>query len=223
MKCDNKESYRSELFEPESPYVVVCEGFQDVGLVCALLKHLNIVNCDVTYPKRSEGGNGKEAIHKAISLLSGRPEVEGVLVIADSDGNQAKAFAEVRVGLAKFPIPPKAFSVVKQRSLRTGVFLLPGEGRTGALEHLLLEVVRGDRPDLIAHVETYRNNTLGTEQWSENKNAKMKMQCIVAATCKRNPYCSLSWIWDEKYDAVPVRPDSPALQELSDFLVAFSS
>lgn len=221
MKCDKKESYRKDSFEPESPYVIVCEGFQDVGLICELLKHLSIVNCDVTYPKRSEGGNGKEAIGIALSLLAGRPEVEGVLVVADSDSNQAQAFADVCSVLGRFPAPPKAFSVLKHKAMRTGVFLLPGEGRTGALEHLLLEVVRGERPDIITQVETYRTDTEGARPWPDNKNAKMKMQCIIAATCKRNPYCSLAWVWE--HDTIPLRIDSPVLKELSDFLVDFAS
>jgi hypothetical protein len=221
LKCDKKESYRVELFEPESPYVIVCEGFQDVGLMCALLTHLRINNCDVTYPKRSEGGNGKEAIRASISLLAGRPEVQGILVIADSDENQAQAFADVCTGLKRFPVPPRAFTTVKRSAGRTGVFLLPGEGKTGALEHLLLEVVRDTQPEIITHVETYRNSTAGTKQWSDNKNAKMKMQCIVAATCRKNPYCSLAWVWE--HDSIPLRIDSPVLKELSDLLVDFVS
>lgn len=221
MKCDRKEQSSVDKFEPESPYVVVCEGFQDLGLICTLLKHLNINNCDVTYPKKIEGGNGKDAICKMVTLLGGRPLVEGVLIVADADSNPAGAFKTLCQGMDRFPVPKAPFVVEKSRSMRSGVYLLPGSGKTGALEHLILEVIKSERPDLIACVETYRQCTAGKTAWSDNDDAKMKMQCIVAATCEKNPYCSLSWIWDSKYKQIPVDIASPVLKELSDFLVAF--
>jgi len=98
---------------------------------------------------------------------------------------------------------------------------MPGNGKNGALEHLILEIVKTERPDLITCVEDYRKCTMGAKAWDDNSDAKMKMQCIVAATCEKNPYCSLSWIWG--YETIPVRIDSPVLKELSDFLTAFAS
>jgi hypothetical protein len=221
LKCDSKEQAVIANFEPESPYVVVCEGFQDLGLICSLLKHLRIYNCDVTYPKKVDGGNGKEAICKVINLLAGRPTVRGILVVADADGRPADSFTTICRGLAPFPVPKKPFVVEKSKDRRSGVFLIPGDGKTGALEHLLLEIVRAENPDLVTCVESYRTCTAGAKAWSDNDDAKMKMQCIVAATCEKNPYCSLAWIWG--YATVPVKIDSPILKELSEFLTAFSS
>jgi len=225
LKCDRKEETGIGLFEPESPYVIVCEGYQDLGLICALLTHLGIKNCDVTYPKKIEGGNGKDAICKSVTLLAGAPIVKGVLVVTDADDDAPGAFAKICVGMStsKFPIPKTPFSVEKTKSMRSGVFLMPGSGKNGALEHLILEIVKTERPDLITCVESYRRCTAGAEAWSDNKDAKMKMQCIVAATCEKNPYCSLSWVWDSKYATIPVKIDSPVLKELSDFLIAFAS
>jgi hypothetical protein len=185
------------------------------------LNHLGIESCDVTYPKKIEGGNGKEAIGSMVRLLAGKPIVEGILIVADADQDAGDSFAKLSATMNKFPVPKAPFTVEKTRSMRSGIFLLPGRGKTGALEHLLLEVVNGERPEIITHVETYRSNTAGTEEWSDNKIAKMKMQCIVAATCRKNPYCSLAWIWEHK--SIPIKIDSPALKELSDFLIAFSS
>jgi hypothetical protein len=221
LKCDSKEQAAISNFEPESPYVIVCEGFQDLGLICALLKHLHIENCDVTYPKKIDGGNGKGAICKVLSLLAGRPTVKGVLVVADADINPANSFQEICKGITPFPVPKTPFTVQKSKERRSGVFLIPGPGKNGALEHLLLEIVKTERPELVTCVENYRTCTVGSKVWGDNDEAKMKMQCIVAATCEKNPYCSLSWIW--KYDTVPVKIDSPVLKELSDFLVEFSS
>ena len=223
MKCDKKEEQKAPKFEPESPYVIVCEGFQDLGLICALLEKLGITNCDVTYPKKIDGGNGKDAIRQVVTLLAGRPLVEGVLLIADADGNAADSFKVLCAGMSRFPVPKAAFIVEKTKSLRSGIFLLPGHGKTGNLEHLLLDVVRNENPGIITHVEAFRAATAETPPWSANKDAKMKMQCVVAATCKKNPYCSLSWIWSDDYKSIPVKIDSPVLEELSDFLKAFAA
>jgi len=224
LKCDKKEESTMSPFEPESPYVIVCEGFQDVGLVCHLLKHLKIHNCDVTYPKKSDGGNGKDQIGAVIKLLAGsKKPATGILVIADADEDPKKSFAAVCAVLDKYPVPSSAFTTAQKGSLRSGVFLLPGAGKKGALEHLLLDVVRNENPGIIACVEEFRRCTVGPTPWSDNDDAKMKMQCVVAATCEKNPTCSLAWVWDPKYKTIPIRIDSPILKELSDFLIAFSS
>lgn len=84
MKCDDKETLGGKPFEPESPFVVVCEGFHEMALVCALLRHLDISNCDVTYPKKQDGANGKTGIKNLMALLAGRSSsLNGVFVVAD--------------------------------------------------------------------------------------------------------------------------------------------
>jgi hypothetical protein len=193
-----------------------------MGLICALLKHLKINNCDVTYPKKSDGGNGKDAIGKVLKLLTeGAYNVSGILVVADADDNADNAFKEVSTHFTgKFRAPKKPFSVEKG-VFRTGIFLLPGVGKVGALEHLVLDVVQNERPDILACVDTLRSCTTGATPWDHKKDAKMKMQCVIASTCEKNPYCSLAWAWD--YKSIPVSISSPALKELSDFLLDFSS
>ena len=70
MKCDEKEKTRDEPFKPESPFVIVCEGFHEAGFVCALLRHLGIDNCDVTFPKQKrDGAEGESGILEWTPIL----------------------------------------------------------------------------------------------------------------------------------------------------------
>ncbi len=222
MKCDEKEAKREKPFEPESPYVIVCEGFQDSGLICALLRHLKITNCDVTFPKkRRDGANGKDAIFAILKLLSGfKPE--GLAVIRDADENSDDSFKETAAG---FPTPygaPRTAFTVEKAKHRTGIFLLPGRGKIGTLENLLLDAVAAKTPPVIDCINQLEHCANWRAGWGNNKNAKMKMHCAVASFCKDDPGCSLGFIWSKGADN-PMDISSPIFKELADFLREFSA
>ena len=226
MKCDEKEAVAAKLFEPESPNVIVCEGFHDAGLVEALLRHLAIDNCDVTYPKKTDGGNGESGIKTYIELLAGRYRtINGLMIVTDADENPAAKFKGISEAFCKlFVAPPKPFTIHRAKERKTGVFLTPGEGKTGELEHLLLEVISADHPDTMRCIEAFRqcpdtaNSMAG---WPENKHAKMKMACYIASHCKNDPCCSLGFIWSSKNRALNI--GSSVFAELSALLKEFSS
>jgi hypothetical protein len=226
LKCDEKESKREKAFEPKSPYVIVCEGFQDSGLICALLKQLQITNCDVTYPKkRRDGANGKDAIFSVLYAVSQQKvageNLRGLAVIRDADDNPKDSFEEAA---AKFPAPyaaPEESFKVERAKYRTGIFLIPGKGKTGTLEHLLLDAVAAKNPPVLECVNKLETCANWRVDWSSNKTAKMKMHSVVASFCKDDPGCSLGFIWSKKADN-PMDIASPVFKELADFLRAFS-
>jgi hypothetical protein len=223
LKCAEKEIPGAPPFEPESPYVIVCEGWQDASFVCALLKDLGITNCDVTYPRKSDGGNGKDAIAKVLTLLAGRASaIEGIAVIGDADVNLANSFAEVCNGFPQpFVAPTQCFTVADGKKHRTGVFLIPGDNKTGTLEHLFIEAITLANPTALNCVETYRNCTATTTNWTDNKIGKMRLAAYVAAHCEDDPCCSPAYMWTSKKQVFQI--SSPAFQELRDFLVTFTT
>jgi hypothetical protein len=223
LKCDSKESGGSALFEPESPYIIVCEGFHDMALVCALLGHLNITNCDVTYPKKVDGGNGKEAINAVVKLLAGRADdISGILVVADADESPTASFEKLSTAFVE-PLrpPPTSFSIHQTRQHRTGIFLSPGAGKTGELEHLLLEAVKAEDADALKCIEDFENCCGTTKDWAENKRAKMRLACYIASHCQNDPCCSPAFIWTRKNKVIDI--GSPAFQELANCLIDFTS
>jgi hypothetical protein len=200
----------------------VCEGWQDASFICGLLKQLDITNCDVTYPTKIEGGNGKEAINKVVGLLAGRAaSLSGVAVIGDADPDPAESFKELCKGFsAPFKAPPQCFAVHQGRRHRTAVFLIPGNGKTGALEHLFLEAITLAKPTALDCVNAYRDCAQTTTDWSENKIGKMRLAAYVAAHCKNDPCCSPAFLWTSKNQVFDIA--SPAFQEVRDFLIAFT-
>jgi hypothetical protein len=227
LKCDEKEFKRDKAFEPESPYVIVCEGFQDSGLICALLRQLNITNCDVTYPKkRRDGANGKDAIFKVLEVVSqqkvGGESLRGIAVVRDADEDPEASFKETAAGFPAPYVAPKEGFTIEQAKYRTGIFLIPGKGKRGTLEHLLLDAVAAKNPPVVECVNKLETCASWRIDWSSNKNAKMKMHSVVASFCKDDPGCSLGFIWSKKADN-PMDIASPVFKELEDFLRAFSA
>jgi hypothetical protein len=223
LKCAKKESAGVDPFEPESPNVIVCEGWQDASLISGLLEHLRITNCDVTYPTKAEGANGRSGIENTVYLLSGRAgSVSGVLVVGDADDNPAASFKElVKAFCDPFKPPDEPFTVHIGRKKTTGIYLLPGKGKTGALEHLFLEAIALINPTGMHCIEELQTCANTTTDWSSNKLAKMKLACYVATHCKNDPCCSPAYLWSSKNRVFDLA--NMAFKELGDFLLEFSA
>jgi hypothetical protein len=223
LKCAEKEVAGGPPFDPESPFVIVCEGWQDASLVCGLLASLGITNCDVTYPTKTDGGNGKDAINKVVSLLVGRAsDLNGIAVIADADPKPEDSFRTVCSSFAKpFEPPPKCFDIHQGRKHRTAVYLIPGRGKTGALEHLFLDAITGANPNALHCIDAYRDCTQSTADWSENKIGKMRLAAYVAAYCKNDPCCSPAFLWSSKNRILDLA--NPMFDELKGFLTEFTT
>ena len=164
---------------------------------------------------------GKDGIAEMVKLLCAR-DLNGIFIVRDADEKPEVAFKEATGAFCNQFNPPKnAFTIEKGRR-NAGVFLLPGAGKTGTLEHLLLEAVNASHPEVIGCVDAFHKCSKRTTDWSSNKKAKMKMHCVVAAYCKDDPGCSLGFIWHKGEDN-PLDISSPAFKELSDFLSAIST
>jgi hypothetical protein len=224
LKCDEKEKSRPAPFKPESPLVIICEGFQDSGFIAALLKHLNITNCDVTFPKKKRNkSNGLDGMPSMAELLVPEPTVKGIAFIRDADDNAEKAFKDACEGFpSPYKAPKKSFVPEKNESRTTAVFLIPGKGKTGTIEHLLLEAVFAVHKDLQKCVLGFEACRKNTATWDENKKAKMKMLSVIASFCEDDPGCSLGFIWSKGADN-PIDIASPVFTELATFLKEFSA
>ena len=224
MKCDEGEGSVKPSFLRVSPFIVVCEGFHDVSFVCNLLRHLGITNCDVTFPKKTDGGNGKDRIVNVLrGLASRKTGLEGVMVLWDADINPATSFSDAQAAFTfpntPFTPPPNPF-MIHNGTIKTAVFLTPGTGRTGTLEHLMLDAARNHNPVLAACVEDLCQCTgLDQRNMSDNDKAKARLAAMIATSCDE-PICSLAWIWNKVGNPIPI--NSPVFQELSDFLRLFT-
>jgi hypothetical protein len=223
LKCDEKPKTRDK-FEPVSPLVIVCEGYRDARFICVLLNRLGITNCDVTFPQqaRVEAADGDSGIPIMVGLLCERETVEGIAVVRDADLDAKDSFRKVCEGYVKpFTAPKEAFSV-ERKTKASGVFLVPGKGQTGTLEDLFIKAVSADHPELIDCVKKFEACNGRSGGWSDNKKAKLRMQCAIAGFCQDDPACSLAYIWSKDEDN-PINIAHQAFKELASFLREFST
>lgn len=211
------------------PFLVVCEGYSDAKFITKLIEHAGIINCNVGCPSRAGGhGEGKDAIPPYLeavraSIDLGKAKLQGILVVADANGDKENIFMAMAeaLGRAGFHRPSKSF-LIEGTPVRSAVFLIPGEGRNGTLEHALWEAAVQKNSSIEECVESFMK-CMGDVlvSCSDNQRAKMKMSALVAASCKTNPWASSAMIWGDNGNPVPI--DSSCFSHISDFLVKFTS
>src|ERR1035438_799649 len=141
------------------PYVIVCEGFGDAVFIDSLLRHHAINNCSIGCPNRDtcKGLPGKTELQQYLGALefiykAQKPlPLRGVLVVVDADKKPSSQFSDAKEALefAEFsPVPEKAFEIYEANGFRVAVFIMPGEGRTGTLEHVFLTAALDGKPEL---------------------------------------------------------------------------
>jgi hypothetical protein len=201
----------------------------DARLIDKLLQFKGITNCSVGCPstRSSKGKTGKDAFadyFAAIQTARSRVEsthLEGLLVIADADTDADEAFEAIRtaLGLAAFPVPEDPFSI-EGSDFRVAVYLLPGEGKTGTLEHLLLDAAFAKTPSLQKCLADFSTCTGALSSSRPNNLAKMRMSALAAAFCEDNPWCSPNTMWGDKKNPVPI--DSACFDHIGAFLTRFA-
>ncbi|PYV63046.1 MAG: hypothetical protein DMG97_38750 [Acidobacteria bacterium] len=211
------------------PFILVCEGYGDAKFFNKFLEFLKIDNCSVGCPSRDvckeyEGDTDLEKYLHGIRFITrkqGAAPFRGLLVIVDADEKPQEQFVYAVEALknAGFPVPQKEFILSEQDGLRIGVFLMPGEGRSGTLEHLLLEATLIKTPAFVDCLEQFSTCTGIIPSGTENQQAKMKMSALVGATCKNNPWASPAHVWSDPGNPVPI--ESKAFDHISKFLRIF--
>ena len=144
------------------PRVLVVEGTHEQAVMGALLDQHDMQGLD---PIDVQPIGGKTQLRTNLRNLARDPALlkrhnDGadiaVGVVRDADENAASALQSVRSALesAGFPAPTSVCEALKGdlhsedglviEGVTVAIFIMPGEGRTGALEDLLIEAVQGE-------------------------------------------------------------------------------
>lgn len=86
----------------------------------------------------------------------------GLIMDADLDYSASLRRCEDVLRRNGLPTPSSSEKVASDKRWKTGIYLMPGQGRTGALENLVLDTLGSARVDLakdyLLQVEKYRNS-----------------------------------------------------------------
>jgi len=213
----------TNLREIKEPVVIVCEGPSDCNFVKALVERDLLAGIQAICPAEQNEAGGFFAIPKlllGISASSGWPAVTGLALIVDANGNPEKRFSEAANMLASVNVSVTRPFQVEGGHPAGGIFLMPGPGRTGCLEDLLLGAIEKENPELIACVNSFADCVQSPLGWSANKQAKMRIHSLMAACCEEEPAAALSRVWVRKGNPIPI--NSSSFSDLLNFLRQFS-
>jgi hypothetical protein len=146
-------------------------------------------------------------------------ELRGLSVVVDADTDPARRFRQVQQWLDAVGCSVTAPFLPADANPAAGVFLLPGPGRSGTLEHLLLEAVFAADPRLELCVDEFAKCLVHPCSWPENRRAKMRMHALIAGCCEKHPAAALTYVWSERGNPIPI--NSPSFAELVEFFRQF--
>jgi len=187
--------------------LIAVEGKDEIKFFEALLKYLDVADCDL----REVGG--KDKFNKKLPELkkaSGFDDIEKFVVIRDADNSANGAFDSIKKILKGegFKVPGKKNSFAAGNPI-VGIYILPGIAEEGFLEDLCLKLV-GNHPAMKC-VEDFEKCAKKLPR-PPNNISKAKAQVYLAAMPElawQVGLGALKGYWNF---------DSPYLKNLKDFL-----
>lgn len=219
---------RQNQGELTQPTLVLCEGKRDASFVLHLTEQRGIRGIQTGFPDPSgqvrvtSDAYGKGGFREYLIDLrarSGFKNLRHIIILRDKDYDRSAAFNDVAQQITdagKHAVPGQ----VDQESKGTpGVIvdLIPDGSTEGNLDVLLLSAIEATHP--LNHYFGPYFDCCGLEAIPTGEAAKIKLTTIVAASCRKNPSASLSFVWSQSGNPIPL--ESPRFDELADFLRRF--
>ena len=190
-------------------WLILCEGSGDKAFLHELIRKRGLPEFQVQYPSwgtEVTGGWTKYGkFLKDQKVNEGfRQNVKAIIITADNDDDPRQRFQELchQVELGGYRVPNQPLELVREVGQPDIVVVtLPMDGNPGCLEDSLLRAAYSKWP-LENAINNYISQT-PANQWSNNKQAKARMQCLIATTCKQNPNTPLGFLWGQRHNPTP--------------------
>lgn len=185
--------------------LILCEGSSDKTFFCELIRERGLPDFQVQFPHgANETTGGVNKFHRFLEGTALNEEflnkVRGVLVVADNDDNPGGQFYQVTTQImdAGYGVPRRELLFVRSHPPLPpiAVMMLPLNQQLGNLETVVKQAALNKWPDLAAPLEAYIDEAPASG-WAQGKQDKMRVQCILAATCEANPYVTISTLYRE--------------------------
>jgi len=212
-------------------WVLYCEGSSDKAFFLALIKKHNLPDFQVRFPLGADEETGGwtqfgRSLHKA-KPVTGFEHVRAILIVTDNDDCPKERFEaiqeQLRIDAPGFGVPTRPLEAARSTCTLPAivVMMLPLDGSNGNLETSCLISAYDQWPEMRAPIDSYTANT-PAGQWDDLKQAKMRIQCIIAARCRQNPYTTLSRLWD-KPEEYHIPLDHPSFNGIVSVLADFAT
>jgi hypothetical protein len=215
-----------EEWKPTSPNQLVTESYHDGAFIKAVARAHGAPTFDYTAPLGEDGRPiGKSGFKRhLLGMLYwvNRGDVRNVVVVGDNDTDHDAALVDVRRAIREakgYPTPDaEPCEVATNGTLRVGVIMVPGTGRNGCLETLLLTAPI--QCQTLACVDSWAT-CCAFPAVPANNCDKFRLRSVLLASIVTDPNISLSLIWSKAGN--PIDPASRSFSWIADFLkVAFA-
>ncbi len=210
--------------ELNQPTLVVCEGKRDASFILHLAESRGIDGIQIGFPdlytSNTYGKDGLREFLRNLRVRVGFKDLRHLVILRDRNGSAEVAFKEVirQIADAGQYSVPTALEHEASGIPPITVRLIPDSDTEGNLDVLLLGAIEADyAPNRC--FDGYRQ-CCGIGSLAVGKLAKIRLTTIVAASCHKNPSCSLAFVWNEGGN--PISLNSKTFDSISDFLRQFS-
>ena len=223
---DNGESRNPEL---KHPRLILCEGQGDQSFFRHLILERLLPSFDVYYPSLPHTfSGGRQAFGQmlqALSAVRGFNELKGILVVSDNDENPSRSFQEVaqQISAAEgFARPASPLTIARTNHIPPLVVLMiPWTAQPGTLETLCLISASAERPALRDCLNTYADCTDAID-WPISKRDKMRLRCMLSASCPTDPNTSLVHTWSAGRERL-IPLEHECFNQIANFLAGFDT
>lgn len=198
---------------------VLSEGEEDAAFTRAIISGRNLAtNFDVS-PNvdigQTGGNSGFGSSIFAAEPMGGFTDVTDVLILADNDDDPTESFADICRQIEDLRAQGKLSrtwgAATQVASKAAGnpsitIWMWPAPGEKGCLETLLWRYLTRKCPKEVACVEAALKCS-GADQWPISKADKARVRCFLSIVCKRSPAISLSLLWRNFGNMIPVTED----------------
>ncbi|MDR3571263.1 MAG: hypothetical protein P4L81_03625 [Candidatus Pacebacteria bacterium] len=196
-------------FNFEHRFVLLTEGPADRKLLETLISKRRLPRFDCPFPvfpeeqatAKAKQLHGFDNITAMLEMLNVyfrasdvlRSQILGVLVVVDARDCADKTFLDVKRKIQRagsFGVPQSEGTIGPSNGdhPRVAVITLPGGGRPGSLETMYVEALSPRFRSAAYCVEKFvKCGNIGVSTWNAEKQAKARLQCLVAATNEDDP------------------------------------
>ena len=181
--------------------LIVYEGEGDRAFFKALIAGRSLQNFRL-YKRPSkmlEGVGSFEQILKSVTAGTDYENCSLVVIVADNDAEPEKSFRGIirQIKAARrFAIPQKPREVANAgQQMAVSVLMLPWDDVPGDLETVCFEAAARAHRKIAACVEAYVQ-CVGAKQWGVSQISKLRLRCLIAASCRKDPNTGLQYAWE---------------------------